>query len=407
MAARSLLSLPTMSAISIGVIGAGTMGSGIAQVAAMAGHEVLLFDSRPEAIIATRDNLLNILNRLAEKGKITDQEVQAIFGRVYFLESIHGMKEAGLVLEAIVEDIDAKREVFQSLENTCNNSCILATNTSSLSVTSLAGYCKFPERVIGIHFFNPAPLMKLVEIVPAWQTNPEIIQAVVRLISSWDKTTVHAGDTPGFIVNRVARPYYSEALKIYDERMLYGIPEGVAGFRMIDEAMTKIGFRMGPFTLMDFIGNDVNYAVTKSVWESCYYEPRYTPNVLQRRLVEAGWLGKKSGRGYYRYDVNTPSESYPDNPELLQHIAERILTMLMHEGADAVLKEIATPADIDLAMTKGVHYPIELLREIDKRGANSVVETMDRLYAEYHDPRYRCSPILRKYVREGKSFYPS
>lgn len=394
-----------MAILKIGVVGAGTMGSGIAQVAAMAGHEVLLFDSRPEAIVTARDNLLRILNRLAEKQVITDQDAKSIFGRIYFLETMQGLRDTGLIIEAIIEDLRIKQEVFQTLETICSGSTILATNTSSLSVTSLAGACKAPERVIGIHFFNPPALMKLVEIVPALQTDPAITKDVMQLITSWNKTTVLAGDTPGFIVNRVARPYYSEALKIYEERMLYQIPEGIAGFRLIDDAMTSVGFPMGPFALMDFIGNDVNYAVTKSVWEACYYEPRYTPNALQRKLVEAGWLGKKSGRGYYRYDIHEQYPSHDAYAEVKKDIAERILTMLMHEAADAVLKGVASPQDIDLAMRKGVNYPIDLLKEIDRRGAASIVDTMDRLYAEYHDPRYRCTPILRKYTRERITFY--
>jgi 3-hydroxybutyryl-CoA dehydrogenase len=174
---------------------------------------------------------------------------------------------------------------------------------------------------------------------------------------------------------------------------------------MIDKAMTNAGFRMGPFTLMDFIGNDVNYAVTKSVWEACYGEPRYTPSIIQRQLVEAGWLGKKSGRGYYHH---TDAGAAPDvevPTELGKNIAERIITMLMHEAADAVLKGVADPADIDKAMTTGVNYPMELLLELDRRGVGSVIDTMDRLYTEYHDPRYRCSPILRQFARTQKTFH--
>jgi 3-hydroxybutyryl-CoA dehydrogenase len=393
-----------MTLMKVGIVGAGTMGAGIAQVATMAGHEVLLYDSRPEAIVSARDGLLRILNRLAEKGKITDQEAKAVFGRIYFLEQLSGMKDAGLVVEAIVEDLSIKTTVFRSLEEICSEKAVLATNTSSLSVTSIAGGCTKPERIIGIHFFNPAPLMKLVEIVPALQTSPEIVKTITKLISGWGKITVKAGDTPGFIVNRVARPFYSEALKLYEERMLYGIPDGEAGFRMIDKAMTNAGFRMGPFTLMDFIGNDVNYAVTKSVWEACYGEPRYTPSIIQRQLVEAGWLGKKSGRGYYRYtDDEVTTIEVP--AELGKNIAERIITMLMHEAADAVLKGVADPADIDKAMTTGVNYPMELLLELDRRGVGSVIDTMDRLYTEYHDPRYRCSPILRQFARTQKTFH--
>ncbi len=391
----------------IGVVGAGTMGTGIAQVAAMAGHEVMLFDSRPEAITAARDQLLKILNRLAEKGKITDQQAKQVFGRIYFLESLNGLKDADVIIEAIVEDLDVKRHVFQTLEELCPIDTILATNTSSLSVTSLAGFCKRPDRVIGIHFFNPAPLMKLVEIVPALQTSTNVTDVCVDLINNWGKTTVLAGDTPGFIVNRVARPYYSEALKIYEERQLHGIPDGPEGFQLIDDAMTAIGFRMGPFTLMDFIGNDVNYAVTTSVWTACHFEPRYTPDLFQHRLVDAGWLGRKSGRGYYDYTNADTAVKYADSPELMHEIADRVLTMLMHEAADAVLRHVATPQDIDLAMTTGVNYPLALLREIDRRGAGTIVASMDKLFAESRDPRYRCTPLLRRYAHERKQFYPA
>jgi 3-hydroxybutyryl-CoA dehydrogenase len=393
-----------MAAGSIGIIGAGTMGSGIAQVAAMAGHEVLLYDTRPEALNAARDQLNSVLNRLVEKGKLTDQAAKAVFGRIYLLESLNGLRDAMLVIEAVVEDILVKKNLFKTLEDIADPETILASNTSSLSISSIAGFCKNPQRVVGIHFFNPAPLMQLVEIIPALQTASDVVVRTETLLNAWGKTTVRAGDTPGFIVNRIARPYYSEAIKIYEERLLHHISEGVAGFKVIDDAMTDAGFRMGPFALMDFIGNDVNYAVTRSVWEACYYEPRYMPSQLQRQLVEAGWLGKKSGRGYYQYN-NEETSSGGIYTDVKKQIQERIITMLKHEAADAVFKGIASPADIDLAMTKGANYPIELLREVDMSGADSVVNTMDRLFDEYHDPRYRCSALLRKYARENKKFY--
>ncbi len=390
----------------IGIVGAGTMGAGIAQVAAMAGHEVRLFDSGSGVLVAARNRLLAVLNRLAEKGKISDAEAKAVFGRMYFLENTGGLKGSDLVIEAVVEDLRIKSQVFAQLEEICGAEMILATNTSSLSVTSIAGACKHPERVLGVHFFNPAPLMKLVEVVPALQTAKEKADLVVKRISQWDKTVVIAGDLPGFIVNRIARPYYSEALRIYAERILHGIPDGEPGFALIDAAMTEAGFRMGPFTLMDFIGNDVNYAVTRSVWEACFFEPRYTPDALQRRLVEAGWLGKKSGRGYFRYDGATvAAPDLPGSSELKAMISGRILTMLLHEAADAVLHGVASAEDIDLAMRAGVNYPIDLLREIDRRGAAVVVADMDRLFDAYRDSRYRCTVLLRKYAQEGRGFY--
>lgn len=382
----------------IGVIGAGTMGRGIAQIAATFGHEVILTDTSEKVIQEARNHLLKILNRLVEKGRLTDQESVAIFGRIYFSQDQSAYENCDLVIEAIVENLAIKQSVFQKLESIVRPNCILASNTSSLSIASIAGGCQNPERVIGIHFFNPAPLMKLVEIIPAIQTDNEVIKASLNLIKSWEKTVVQTKDTPGFIVNRVARPFYSEALRILEE--------GIADVSTIDWAMTEIGgFRMGPFTLMDYIGNDVNYAVTESVFHAFYFDPRYRPSFTQKRLTEAGWLGRKSNRGYYIYQEGAEPMSPKKDQVLGQQIVDRIVTMLINEAADAVFWQIASASAIDLAMTKGVNYPKGLLQWADEIGIAECVQKMDGLYDLYKEDRYRCSPLLRKMADARKTFY--
>jgi len=305
-----------------------------------------------------------------------------------------------LVIEAIVENLEVKQKVFKELEGYVSSECILATNTSSLSVASIASALEYSERCIGIHFFNPAPLMKLVEVIPAIQTSSEVLKTTSETIKSWRKTVAIAKDTPGFIVNRVARPFYGEALRIYEE--------GIASFAEIDTAMKVLGgFRMGPFELMDFIGNDVNYTVTESVFEAFYYDPRYKPSFTQKRYAEAGWLGRKSGKGYYDYKdgktviLNSNGESHADSKKIF----ERILVMLINEAADALFWKIASAQDIDYAMTKGVNYPKGLLAWADEKGIDWCVQQMDDLYYTYREDRYRCSPLLRKMSAEKKTFF--
>jgi len=242
--------------------------------------------------------------------------------------------------------------------------------------------------------------MPLVEIIPAVSTDKTTTAEARNLIDSWGKVTVLAKDTPGFIVNRVARPFYGEAVRIYEE--------GFADPATIDWAMTELGgFRMGPFTLMDFIGHDVNYAVTESVFKEFYYDPRYRPNFTQKRLVEAGWLGRKTGKGFYNYNEGAESPEPNQDKELGENILWRILVMLINEAADALYLNIASKEDIDLAMTKGVNYPKGLLKWADEKGINHCVETLDRLHSEYLEDRYRCSPLLRKMAREKQTFYSS
>lgn len=381
-----------------GIIGAGAMGAGIAQIAAQNGHEVILTDTHRSALDRARKGHEKIMARLVEKGRMDEAESTAVLKRIHYGTSLNDLCPCGLIIEAVIEDIEVKKSIFKNLCELSETDAILASNTSSLSIASIGSVVKDPSRVLGIHFFNPAPLMPLVEIIPAVFTAPEVVQKARGIIDSWGKVTVEAKDTPGFIVNRVARPFYGEAVRIYEE--------GIADPATIDWAMTELGgFRMGPFTLMDFIGHDVNYAVTESVFEAFYYDPRYRPNFTQKRLVEAGWLGRKTGRGFYSYEEGAERPAPVKDLQLGEDILWRILVMLINEAADALNLGIASRDDIDLAMTKGVNYPKGLLKWADERGIQHCVETLDRLQAEYGEDRYRCSPLLRKMAREGKSFY--
>ncbi len=382
----------------IGVLGAGSMGSGIAQVAATAGHEVIIVDAKEAALENAKGKLTKVMNRLVEKGKYSKEEATAIQNRISHGTDVQLFEDCGMVIEAIIENLDIKKTVFSNLEAVTSEKCILASNTSSLSVAAIAAACKHPERVIGIHFFNPAPLMPLVEIVPCIQTSEEVTTTSRNLIDSWKKVTVLAKDTPGFIVNRVARPFYGEALRIYEE--------GVADFATIDWAMTEMGgFRMGPFTLMDFIGNDINYTVTETVFEAFYYDPRYKPSFTQRRHAEAGWLGRKSGRGYYNYAEGAENPEPTKDETVGREIMLRIVMMLINEAADALFLNIASKEDIDLAMTKGVNYPKGLLKWADELGIEHVMNYLDQMYNEYREDRYRCSPLLRRMHKNRQTFY--
>ncbi|MGH1437996.1 MAG: 3-hydroxyacyl-CoA dehydrogenase NAD-binding domain-containing protein [Lewinella sp.] len=386
--------------ISVGIVGSGAMGSGIAQVAATAGHSVLIYDNNPDALKRSRNKLAKIMDRLVEKEKISQAESASIQQRIQYVDSLYKMAEVGLVVEAIVERIEVKKALFEQLEDVLSENAILATNTSSLAVTAIAAACQKPGRVLGLHFFNPAPLMALVEVVPAVQTDAKIAEECFELMKKWGKVPVMAKDTPGFIVNRVARPFYSEALRVYEE--------GIADLATIDWVMTELGgFRMGPFTLMDYIGHDVNYKVTETVFAAFYFDPRYKPSFTQQRLVDAGYLGRKSGRGFYNYEEGSVQPEPTRDAAKGKAILHRILVMLINEAADALYLNVASRDAIDLAMTKGVNYPKGLLAWADELTIPYVVEKLDALYAEYHEDRYRCSPLLRRLAREGKPFYPN
>lgn len=382
----------------VGVIGSGTMGSGIAQVAATSGCMVKIYDTKQEALEKSKVNLEKVLARLIVKGRIDETEKSRIQGNISYVNNLKDLGDSNLTIEAIIENLAIKQKVFSELETYVAEDCIIASNTSSLSIASIAASLQKPERCVGIHFFNPAPLMKLVEVIPAIQTSQEVLDKATQTISDWKKVVAIAKDTPGFIVNRVARPFYGEALRIYEE--------GLADFATIDWALKSLGgFKMGPFELMDFIGNDVNYTVTETVFTAFYFDPRYKPAFTQKRFSEAGYLGRKSGKGYYDYSKAAVKPVPIEDKELAQTIFDRVLVMLINEAVDALFLNIASPADIDNAMTKGVNYPKGLLAWADEKGIAWCVDKLDAMYNEYHEDRYRCSPLLRKMNREGKTFF--
>lgn len=382
----------------IGVVGAGTMGQGIAQIASTNNHKVYLYDAYPDQLGNAKHALRKILQRQVEKERMTQEEVDGIMNRIHFAEDLTEFGECSLVIEAVVEDPKIKKDVFQRLEGIVSRDCILATNTSSLSIASLSSAIKKPKRFVGIHFFNPAPIMPLVEIVPGIATTDETTKAARQQIDNWGKTTVLAKDTPGFIVNRVARPFYSEAIRQYEE--------GVADIPTIDWAIKEIGgFKMGPFELMDFIGNDVNYKVTETVFKEFFYDPRFKPSFTQKRMVEAGYLGKKSGKGFYDYGEDADDPEPNKNKELGQTIVNRILVMLINEAVDAVFMNVATVKDVDLAMTKGVNYPKGLLKWADEIGLQKILDRITALQTEFREDRYRPNPLLKRKVRNKETFY--
>ena len=382
----------------VGIVGAGAMGSGIGQVAALAGHTVILVDAYKDALNKSKENITRTLRKQVEKGAFTQQKSDSIAANISFTEDINSLNNCELIIEAIVENLDVKQKLFSDLEKIVSDDCILATNTSSLSIVSIASACEKPGRVIGIHFFNPAQIMPLVEIIPGLTTNENITIVTKSLIDSWGKKTVLTKDTPGFIVNRIARPFYGEAIRIYEE--------GEHSFATIDWAMKTIGgFKMGPFELMDFIGNDINYKVTETVFEQMFYDPRYKPSITQKRLYEAKRFGKKSGIGYYDYAEGAINPLPVEDYYIGNLLFARIIAMLINEAAEALFLNIATKEDIDLAMTKGVNYPKGLLKWADELGIGYILNILEELHSGYGDDRYRPSVLLRRMHDASKLFY--
>lgn len=381
----------------IGVLGSGTMGISIGHFTTIKDHQTIIYDSSKNALKSGEKKLSDLLKKLKNKGKYSKEDIKRITSNLTFTDDIKKLKDSELIIEAIIEDINIKKEIFSKIEKLVDNKCIITSNTSSLSIASLASSLKENKRFIGMHFFNPANLMPLVEIIPAIQTSQETLDRSKNILVEMGKVVVIAKDTPGFIVNRVARPFYGEAIRIYEE--------GIANIETIDWATKEIGgFRMGPFELMDFIGNDINYMVTETVFKEFYFDSRYKPSFTQKRLMEAGYLGKKSGKGFYDYNTEE-IKNINKNRELGKKIVFRILSMLINEASDALFLKIASKEDIDLAMTKGVNYPKGLLAWADEIGIDNVLETLEDLYNTYKEDRYRPSPILRKMCSENSNFY--
>lgn len=376
------------------------MGTGIAQIAATNGHRVVVHDVSSEALEQSKNHLQRILDRQVEKQRMNRQQADDITARIAHTDRLEELSDSRLVVEAVVEDPQVKKDLFGRLEGLVGEQTVLATNTSSLSIASLSSALERPERFLGIHFFNPAPLMPLVEVIPAVTTKAGLVDTVQELLEGWGKIPVQAKDTPGFIVNRVARPFYGEALRIYEE--------GIADATTIDWAMKQLGgFRMGPFELMDFIGLDVNYKVNETVFEAFYYDPRFRPSLTQKRMVEAGIYGRKSGKGFYDYGEGTKNPEPEEDRDLGERILNRILAMLINEAADAVFMQVATARDVDRAMTRGVNYPKGLLAWGEEIGLANIVERLEWLQQEYGEDRYRPNPLLKRKARNRERFFDS
>ncbi|WP_265132468.1 3-hydroxyacyl-CoA dehydrogenase NAD-binding domain-containing protein [Chryseobacterium oranimense] len=375
--------------MNVGIIGAGTMGIGIAQVAATNGCKVWVYDANPKQVETATVGLEKTLTKLVDKQKISAEKMVEILANISIATELKDFKDCGLIIEAIIENKDIKTKVFTELETYVSEDCIISSNTSSISITSLGAELKKPERFIGIHFFNPAPLMPLVEIIPSLLTEKSLAEKMYSLMKEWGKMPVIAKDIPGFIVNRIARPYYGEGLRI--------VEENIATPEQVDDAMRTLGnFKMGPFELMDLIGVDVNFAVTTTVYKDYFYDPKYKPSLLQQRMSEAKLHGRKTGKGFYNYAQGAENPAAQKDDALYQQIFLRIISMLINEAVEAKRLGVASDEDIELAMQKGVNYPKGLLAWGKEIGYSKISETLQNLYEEYQEERYRQSPLLRK-----------
>lgn len=373
----------------VGIIGAGTMGIGIAQVAATNGCKVWVYDANAKQVETATVGLEKTLTKLVDKQKISAEKMVEILSNISIATELKDFKDCELIIEAIIENKEIKTKVFTELEKHVSESCVIGSNTSSISITSLGAELQKPERFIGIHFFNPAPLMPLVEIIPSLLTEKSLAEKIYNLMKDWGKTPVIAKDIPGFIVNRIARPYYGEGLRI--------VEENIATVEQVDEAMKTIGnFKMGPFELMDLIGVDVNFSVTKTVYNEYFYDPKYKPSLLQQRMSEAKLHGRKTGKGFYNYSEGTEKPVGEKDDALYQQIFLRIISMLVNEAVEAKRLGVANDEDLELAMQKGVNYPKGLLAWGKEIGYAKISETLQNLYEEYQEERYRQSPLLRK-----------
>jgi 3-hydroxybutyryl-CoA dehydrogenase len=374
--------------VDIAVVGAGTMGAGIAESSALAGLSVVMVDVREEALDLGRNTIEKDLDRRVKKGRLSEEERRASIGRVSTTTSLASCADAPVVIEAVVEDLTVKTRVFGDLEDVVASEAVLATNTSSLSVAGIAAATEHPERVVGMHFFNPVPAMRLVEVVNGPSTDPSAVSKVEEMAERLGKTPIRVSDTPGFVVNRVARPFYLEGLRLVEAG-------GEPG--QLDAAIRGAGFLMGPLQLADLIGNDINLTVSESLFERYYYHPRFRPSYLQRSMVEGGLLGRKSGRGFYEYGGEKTGEDNENEPS--EDVALRVISCIVNEAFLVLSEGVATAEDIDRAMKLGANYPqgpFEWEKEI---GTRSIVETLDSLRAAYGDA-YLAAPALRERATE-------
>ncbi len=399
--------------VAVAVIGAGAMGSGIAQVAAQAGHPVVLVDAQPGAADRAVERLGATLDRLVAKGRLDADQARDVLGRVrpHTAKDMSTVPPVALVVEAVVEHLDVKRAISRQLEGAQPATTVLATNTSSLSIDGIVEEAQTghdaashggvspalqrPGQVLGLHFFNPPPLMRLVEVISGSATDGQVLDAASELMRRWGKTPVRCTSTPGFIVNRVARPFYGEA-----QRM---VEEGIADPATLDLALRGAGFRMGPFELTDLIGQDVNLAVGESVWRQTGEDPRYAPTDWQRALVREGRLGRKTGRGVFSYGEDGSATDAEPDEQLAQRLVggpvhqdpvARTLAMLVNEGVDLVQRGEATAEDVDTAMRLGTNYPKGPFGWLEELGRETVRATLAELEARYPGGRYRPSEAL-------------
>lgn len=402
----------------IGIIGTGAMGAGIAQVAASAGWTVYLMDVDEAAVRKAIDGVGKRLDRLVEKAILTAEQRRKIAGRLKVASDPSAFAKCDLVIEAIVEDMNVKAKTLRAILPALRTDAVIASNTSSLSITKLGEAIGQPQRVVGMHFFNPAPLMPLVEVIAGAQSDPAALRRVTLIAEAWSKTVAHCADTPGFIVNRVARPYYLEAFRILED--------GYASVEEIDNAMKDLGgFRMGPFELTDFIGHDVNAATTQSVWEQLGRPPRLAPSKTQAQLVKHGHLGRKAGRGLYNHeghDSAPPPMQVTRQPlelsdrlkqaldqfvhaatdqigaELEEYAFARVLVAIINEAAWAYTDKIASAGDIDTALKLGANYPKGPLEWAEEIGYAKCGELLDALNATVADRRFSAPDMLKQGV---------
>ena len=382
------------ASLTVGIVGAGTMGAGIGQVCLQAGHEVLLNDVDHAAIERGREQIASGLDKLVEKGRLTPRDRQQMLDSLHDAHSIEGLaQEADLVVEAALEDLDLKRTVFRALGASAPAGTILATNTSALSVTNIADASGVAERVLGLHFFNPAPLMPLVEVVATRHTTGSVLDRAVDFVAGLGKEPIVSADSPGFIVNRVNRPFTLEALRMLEA--------GEAGVEQIDGAVQSAGYPMGPFALMDLVGIDVNFAVATALWTGFDEAARFEPSQIQRQLVEAGDLGRKSGTGFYRYEngrslglATSVTGSSPGGWAFDDYqIVRRIELAIINEAYLAAGEGVADPPHIDRAMKLGANHPYGPFERAGQLGLRAVVEGLRGLELRYGE-RFRVAPTL-------------